>query len=38
MRYLNEEPAGDDPFTNTRDEQLVDLGYSWTPLGNNPNV
>lgn len=35
MRYLNEEPSGDDPFMKVRDQQLVDLGYKWNPLGTN---
>jgi hypothetical protein len=38
MRYLNEEPSGDDPFARTRDEMLVDLGYKWQPLGLNNKV
>merc|ERR1712156_571252 len=35
MRYLCEEPAGDDPYTNTRDELLVDLGFKVEASGIN---
>ena len=35
MRYLTEEPAGDDPYAKTRDQQLVDYGYNWKQHGLN---
>jgi hypothetical protein len=38
MRYLCEEPAGDDPFLKTKDEILVDLGYQLENRGLNKNV
>jgi len=38
MRYLNEEPDGDDPFLKVSDQQLVDLGYQWKPFGNNNKI
>jgi hypothetical protein len=36
MRYLTEEPAGNDPHTHTRDEQLIDLGWTFVPKGLDP--
>ena len=35
MRYVTEDPQGDDPFTKTSSELLVDLGVTVTPQGNN---
>ena len=35
MRYLTEDPAGDDPQVQTKDELLVDLGFKVQPNGNN---
>ncbi|KRX07275.1 hypothetical protein PPERSA_06890 [Pseudocohnilembus persalinus] len=38
MRYLTEEPAGNDPYNKTQDAILADLGYKWQPMGNNNQV
>ncbi len=35
MRYLNEEVSGNDPFTKTGDQQLIDLGWKVESFGNN---
>eukprot|EP01016_Furgasonia_blochmanni_P019439 TRINITY_DN217_c0_g2_i1.p2 TRINITY_DN217_c0_g2~~TRINITY_DN217_c0_g2_i1.p2 ORF type:complete len:239 (+),score=104.64 TRINITY_DN217_c0_g2_i1:2-718(+) len=38
MRYLTEEPTGDDPFSNTRSELLTDLGVNYPNMGVNRTV
>lgn len=38
MRYLTEEPVGNDPTTLTKDEILNDLGVVLPPRRNNLNV
>ena len=38
MRYLTEEPAGNDSTTNTRPEMLFDLGVFELPIGNNRDI
>ncbi|KAL4485830.1 hypothetical protein ABPG72_012370 [Tetrahymena utriculariae] len=38
MRYLTEDPAGDDPLQKTKDEHLVDLGFIPKVFGANAEV
>ncbi len=38
MRYLTEEPVGNDPTTDTRDALLTDLGILLPNRGNNSKI
>lgn len=38
MRYLTEDPAGDDPLQNTKTAQLVDLGANIKNYGANKEI
>lgn len=38
MRYLSEEPQGNDPHLKTKDEVLVDLGVTLSQRGLNKGV
>lgn len=38
MRYLTEDPAGDDPLQKTKDEHLVDLGVVPARHGANKAI
>ena len=38
MRYLTEEPSGNDPTMKTRNEMLLDLGILSLPSKNNKKL